>query len=153
MGAVLLIAVVGCEPVEYEKKEYPELTSLDNTLWYSYDSKSAVYYDIIYREDNEGVMLGYSDQERTQEVVNRPFSYTFTPATETLNAIVRVTFNDGKLYGGALIPKGYYQVNLQDVYLIQLYEVDTEGEPLKDDFGNYLSVIQMWNDEPQIKEE
>jgi hypothetical protein len=152
MAALALVVAVGCEPVEQEQKEYPELTSLDNTLWYSYDSKKSIFYDIIYYENGEGVMLGYSDQERTDEVVNRPFDYTFTPATEKINAIVRVNFEDGQLYGGALVPKGYYQVNLQDVYLIQLYEVDTEGEPIKDDMDNYLSIIQMWNDEPQIQE-
>jgi hypothetical protein len=152
LGAVMALAIVGCEPFEENTKSYPKLESLDNTLWYSYDSKKSIFYDIIYYENGEGVMLGYSDQERTDEVVNRPFDYTFTPATEKINAIVRVNFEDGQLYGGALVPKGYYQVNLQDVYLIQLYEVDTEGEPIKDDMGNYLSIIQMWNDEPQIQE-
>jgi hypothetical protein len=140
------ITVVGCEPYTEEKKEYTELESLADTLWWSYDDTNAIFYDITYGEDGEGMMLGYSDQERKDEVVNRPFTYTFTPASETLNAIVRVDFADGQHYGGALMPKGYIQVNYVDVYFIQLYEVYENGEVIKDAEGNFTSVIQMWRE-------
>lgn len=146
LSAVVAITVVGCEPYTEEKKEYPELESLANTLWWSYDDTNAIFYDITYGEDGEGVMLGYSDQERKDEVVNRPFTYTFTPATDEINAIVRVDFADGQHYGGALMPKGYIQVNYVDVYFIQLYEVYENGEVIKDAEGNFTSVIQMWRE-------
>ena len=146
LSAVMAITVVGCEPYTEEKKEYPELESLADTLWWSYDDTNAIFYDITYGEDGEGVMLGYSDQERKDEVVNRPFTYTFTPATDEINAIVRVDFADGQHYGGALMPKGYIQVNYVDVYFIQLYEVYENGEVIKDAEGNFTSVIQMWKE-------
>ena len=93
-------------------------------------------------------MLGYSEQERVNEVVNRPFSYTFTPATADINAIVRVNFEDGQYYGGLLIPKGYYQINLQDVYIIQLYEVYENGEVIYNVDGTMKSTLQMWMEGP-----
>lgn len=148
MGAVAVLFFAACEPIELQNKEYPELTSLDNTLWYSYDSKNQIFYDIYYNENGNGVMLGYSEQERVNEVVNRPFSYTFTPATADINAIVRVNFEDGQYYGGLLIPKGYYQINLQDVYIIQLYEVYENGEVIYNVDGTMKSTLQMWMEGP-----
>lgn len=148
MGAVAVLVFAACEPIELQNKEYPELTSLDNTLWYSYDSKNQIFYDIYYNEGNKGVMLGYREQERVNEVVNRPFSYTFTPATADINAIVRVNFEDGQYYGGLLIPKGYYQINLQDVYIIQLYEVYENGEVIYNVDGTMKSTLQMWMEGP-----
>ncbi|MBO5856136.1 MAG: hypothetical protein J6Q62_05695 [Alistipes sp.] len=144
ISAVLALTIVSCEPVEEETKVFPEITSLDNTLWYSYDSKAQVFYDITYNAGNKGVMLGYSEQDRINEVVNRPFSYTFTPATKDINAIVRVNFEDGQHYGGLLIPKGHFQINLQDVYIIQLYETDAEGEVIYNVDGSMKSTLQMW---------
>lgn len=148
MGAVAVLVFAACEPIELQNKEYPELTSLDNTLWYSYDSKNQIFYDIYYNENGNGVMLGYSEQERVNEVVNRPFSYTFTPATAEINAIVRIDFEDGQYYGGLLIPKGYYQINLQDVYIIQLYEVYENGEVIYNVDGTMKSTLQMWMEGP-----
>jgi hypothetical protein len=145
LAAVVAFTLIGCERPNTEK-DYPELENLVGTLWWSYDNTNAIFYDITYGEDGEGVMLGYSDQERKDEVVNRPFTYTFTPASETLNAIVRVDFADGQHYGGALMPKGYIQVNYVDVYFIQLYEVYENGEVIKDAEGNFTSVIQMWRE-------
>ena len=141
MCTIMAIAFVGCEPIEETPKVFPEITSLDNTLWYS--KIGDTYYDIIYNTDN-GVMLGYSEPERLNEVVNRPFTYTFTPATANIDAIVRVDFEDGQHYGGFLIPKGYTQINLQDVYIIQLYETDAEGEVIYNVDGTMKSTLQMW---------
>ena len=149
MAAAALLVAVGCEPIEDVKKNYPVLTSLENTMWYSYDKTKNIYYDIYYNEDNQGVMLGYSEQERLNEVVNRPFSYTFTPATADINAIVRVNFEDDQYYGGLLIPKGYYQINLQDVYIIQLYEVYENGEVIYNVDGTMKSTLQMWYEGPE----
>jgi hypothetical protein len=146
LGAVMALSIVGCEPIEDETKSYPELESLVGTLWFSYDETNKIFYDITYGEDDRGEMKGYADQERTELVVDRPFSYTFTPATDDVNAIVRVDFEDGQHYGGALMPKGYIQVNYIDVYFIQLYEVYENGEVIKDAEGNFTSVIQMWKE-------
>jgi hypothetical protein len=146
LGAVMALSIVGCEPIEDETKSYPELESLVGTLWFSYDETNKIFYDITYGEDDRGEMKGYADQERTELVVDRPFSYTFTPATDDINAIVRVDFEDGQHYGGALMPKGYIQVNYIDVYFIQLYEVYENGEVIKDAEGNFTSVIQMWRE-------
>ena len=146
LGAVMALLIVGCEPIEDETKSYPELESLVGTLWFSYDETNKIFYDITYGEDDRGEMKGYADQERTELVVDRPFSYTFTPATDEINAIVRVDFEDGQHYGGALMPKGYIQVNYIDVYFIQLYEVYENGEVIKDAEGNFTSVIQMWKE-------
>ena len=146
LGAVMALSIVGCEPIEDETKSYPELESLVGTLWFSYDETNKIFYDITYGEDNSGEMKGYADQERTELIVDRPFSYTFTPATDDINAIVRVDFEDGQHYGGALMPKGYIQVNYIDVYFIQLYEVYENGEVIKDAEGNFTSVIQMWKE-------
>ena len=146
LGAVMALSIVGCEPIEDETKSYPELESLVGTLWFSYDETNKIFYDITYGEDDRGEMKGYADQERRELVVDRPFSYTFTPATDDINAIVRVDFEDGQHYGGALMPKGYIQVNYIDVYFIQLYEVYENGEVIKDAEGNFTSVIQMWRE-------
>lgn len=146
LGAVMALSIVGCEPIEDETKSYPELESLVGTLWFSYDETNKIFYDITYGEDDRGEMKGYADQERTELIVDRPFSYTFTPATDDINAIVRVDFEDGQHYGGALMPKGYIQVNYIDVYFIQLYEVYENGEVIKDAEGNFTSVIQMWKE-------
>lgn len=146
LGAVMALSIVGCEPIEDETKSYPELESLVGTLWFSYDETNKIFYDITYGEDDRGEMKGYADQERTELVVDRPFSYTFNPATDDINAIVRVDFEDGQHYGGALMPKGYIQVNYIDVYFIQLYEVYENGEVIKDAEGNFTSVIQMWKE-------
>ena len=146
LGAVMALSIVGCEPIEDETKSYPELESLVGTLWFSYDETNKIFYDITYGEDDRGEMKGYADQERTELVVDRSFSYTFSPATDDINAIVRVDFEDGQHYGGALMPKGYIQVNYIDVYFIQLYEVYENGEVIKDAEGNFTSVIQMWKE-------
>ena len=147
LGAVMALAVVGCEPFEKStKRDYPELTSLDNTTWWSFDQKNNIFYDINYGENGEGVMLGYSEQERVNEVVNRPFTYTFSPATEQINAVVRINFEDGQYYGGFLVPKGVYQISMVDVYFIQLYEVDAEGEVIYNLDGTMKSTMQMWKE-------
>ena len=146
LGAVMALSIVGCEPFEDETKSYPELESLVGTLWFSYDEPNNIFYAITYGEDDRGEMKGYADQERTELVVDRPYSYTFTPATDDINPNVRVDFEDGQHYGGALMPKGYIQVNYIDVYFIQLYEVYENGEVIKDAEGNFTSVIQMWRE-------
>ena len=146
LGAVMALTFMGCEPFEDDTKSYPELESLTNTMWYSYDKVGDIYYDITYGENGEGTMLGYDEQERVTEVVNRPFTYTFTPPTEIVDGIVNVEFEDGTLYGGMVVPKGQFQVNNKDVYWIQLYEVDDKGYIIYDDNNNIKSSILMWKE-------
>lgn len=142
-----MLALTACEmPEEAEKKVYPELTTLDGTMWYSYDQKSNTFYDIWYDGEGRGRMLGYDTAERENETVNRPFSYEFTPATEQLDAIVRVHFDDGQYYGGILIPKGNFQISQKDVYFIQLYETNDKYEVIYVEMGKFKSTIQMWKE-------
>ena len=146
IGIMAVATLVGCEfPEEEKKKEYPELSNIVDTLWYSYDQKNYIYYDIEYAETT-GTMKGYKDQERTEELSNRAFSYTFTPATEQYDAIVELTFDDGQRYGGILIPKGNFQISNKDVYMIQLYEINDKGSIIYDDTGNIKSTILMWKE-------
>ena len=145
IGITAIAMLASCEFPEEEKKEYPELKSIVDTLWYSYDQKNAVYYDIEYGQTT-GTMKGYKDQERTDELSNRSFSYTFTPATELLDAVVRVSFDDGQYYGGILIPKGNFQISDKDVYFIQLYETNADGYIIYDEHGDIKSTILMWRE-------
>ena len=146
LGAVMVLSIVGCEPIEDETKSYPELESLVGTLWFSYDETNKIFYDITYGEDDRGEMKGYADQERTELVVDRPFSYTFTPATELHDAIVELIFDDGQRYGGMLIPKGNLQISNKDVYMIQLYEINDKGAIIYDENGDIKSTILMWKE-------
>ena len=144
--ALLLVAGVACKhPVEEQKKLYPELTSIEDTMWYSHDAREVIYYDIYYYAD-AGVMLGYDTPQRENEVVRRPFTYTFTPATDDIDAIVSLHFEDGQMYGGILVPKGNLQISNKDVYIIQLYECDDKGYIIYDDAGNIKSTIMMWRE-------
>ncbi|MBO5830223.1 MAG: hypothetical protein J6R01_01285 [Alistipes sp.] len=144
MGVVLTATVVSCEmPEQQTPTKYPDLETIANTLWYSVDTKNQIYYDINYYEST-GTMVGYSNSLREEEVSNRSFTYTFTPATDDIPSIVNVAFDDGQFYGGFTIPKGNFQVNNEDVYWIQLYEVDKEGNVIYDIHGNMKSTILMW---------
>lgn len=92
-------------------------------------------------------MERYSNSLRDELISSRNFTYTFTPATSQIDALVNLTFEDGERYGGILIPKGNFQVNDEDVYWIQLYEVDEKGEIIYDENGKIKSSILMWLDE------
>lgn len=149
MSAVLLLAVSACEKPTDEKMVFPELETLEDTMWYSYDAKRDIYYDIYYNADGEGRMLGYDTSERNEEevLVDRTFTYDYTRATENLDAIVNVTFADGQRYGGILIPKGNLQISSKDVYIIQLYELTADGEDIAyDENGNIKSTLMMWRE-------
>ena len=144
MALVLVAGLSSCETPEQESKgEYPALETIANTTWYSVDTKDQIYYDITYGE-TAGTMVGYSNSLRNEEVSRRDFTYTFTPATELVEGIVTVEFNDGAHYAGMLVPKGQFQVNNKDVYWIQLYEVDDKGYIIYDNNGQIKSSILMW---------
>lgn len=135
----------GCDMPEHEIKKYPVITSLENTLWHSYNKYDNMYFDIMYETDS-GWMKCYTDAERKEEVSHDTFTYTFTPADNEIDAIIDLTFSDGRMYGGILIPKGNVQVNHKEVYMIQLYEVDTDHNILYDPNGNVKSTILMWKE-------
>lgn len=145
-AAMAMLLMVACETPYEDSNVYPTLDSLDQTMWWSYDQKEKIYYDIWYDGEGRGRMLGYDSDERVNQIVNRPFSYTFTPATDLLDGVVRLNFDDGIYYGGILIPKGQFYINNVAVYIIQLYEVDAEGEIIYDMEGNMKSTLQMWKE-------
>lgn len=141
-----IVALNSCNiPEEEERPEYPTLDTIANTLWYSVDTKNQIYYDISYAETT-GEMVGFSNSLREEEVSRRAFSYTFTPETTEIDALVNVVFEDGQRYGGILVPKGNFQVNNEDVYWIQLYEVDDKGYIIYDEEGKIKSSILMWKE-------
>lgn len=149
MCVAAVISFVACGSDEEEKKSYPELETLSNTMWYSYDAKNDIYYDIYYSAEGEGKMLGYDTSERNEDqlLVDRAFTYQYTRATADFDAIVDVWFEDGQRYGGILIPKGNLQVSNKEVYVIQLYELSADGsEILYDENGNIKSTLMMWKE-------
>lgn len=148
-SALALFAITACEPEESKKKQYPELETLEGTMWYSYDTKQDIYYDIYYNADGEGEMLGYDTSERNEDqlLVDRTFTYDYTRATADIDAVVDIWFEDGQRYGGILIPKGNLQISNKDVYIIQLYELTSDGKDiLRDENGNIKSTLMMWKE-------
>ncbi len=146
MALMLVATISSCEhPEQISNEKYPPLESIENTMWFSVDTKNQIYYDITYGTTT-GEMVGYSNSLRDEEVSRRSFTYTFTPPTEIVDGIVNVEFEDGTLYGGMVVPKGQFQVNNKDVYWIQLYEVDDNGYIIYDDNNNIKSSILMWKE-------
>lgn len=137
---LLAVAFVGCHPEE-EAKSYPELETLNATLWYSYDQTTATYYDVTFGATN-GEMVGYSDSERTAEVSREGFEYTFDAVMD----VVTVNFDEGARYAGILVPKGQFQVSKIDVYLIQLYGVDENGEIVYTPEGQVKDSMLFWKE-------
>lgn len=140
---IVALLLLSCNKPEFEIKEYPKLESLENTLWYSYNKLDNIYYDIMYEEES-GWMKGYSEPQRENVISDESFTYTFTPATDNTDGIINLTFEDGRRYGGILIPKGNVQIDYEHVYMIQLYGVDESGEIIYDHMGNVASSIIMW---------
>ncbi len=139
--SLMIFFVTGCFPEE-EVKEYPELESLENTLWYSYNGDTATYYDVHFDTATDGVMVGYNSEERVEEVSREEFDYTFDPVID----VVTLSFIDGASYGGILVPKGEFQISEIDVYIIQLYEVDEKGEIIYTPDGQMKSTLLFWKE-------
>lgn len=139
--ALVMFAAVGCFPEE-EITEYPELESLEDTLWYSYDGTVATYYDVLFESADEGVMVGYNSAERIEEVSRQAFGYSFDAQID----VVTLDFVGGKSYGGILVPKGEFQISEKDVYIIQLYEVDENGDVIYTAEGEIQSTLLMWKE-------
>ena len=199
IGTAIALALGACvDWEEQEQNKYQYLDTIQNTLWYSYDTIEKVYYNIEYSDvkhieetTDEGVVedttedivqnlsenttengeennseetleeslewydgksTAYDSFERVNEIeyLSKSFTYTFIPARvenkERIEAIVRVKFEDGTLYGGEVIPKGALQISNKDVYIIQLYETDDKWEILKTDDGKAKSSLMMWKE-------
>ena len=155
---VLALGFMACTDFGDDIVELQRLSNLQNTLWYNYDTTNKVYYSIEYGniEDGQdtgwynGVMTGYDNAERTNiiEDLTQNFIYTFTPAdmSQNIEAVVRVKFENGKNYGGEVIPKGALQISNKDVYIIQLYETDDTWNPIVTEEDTYQSTIMMWKE-------
>ena len=126
-----------------EIPEYPVITSLENTAWYSYDELTNIYYDVEFFAQ-EGTMVGYDTPSRENAISNQTFTYTFTP-TET-NPYITLTFKNGRTYSGLLYHKGIIHIDFKAVYFIQLIEVDDKGDVIYDENGKIASVIKMWKE-------
>ena len=199
IGTAIALALGACvDWEEQEQNKYQYLDTIQDTLWYSYDTIEKVYYNIEYSDvkhieetTDEGVVedttedivqnlsenttengeennseetveeslewydgksTAYDSFERVNEIeyLSKSFTYTFIPARvenkERIEAIVRVKFEDGTLYGGEVIPKGALQISNKDVYIIQLYETDDKWEILKTDDGKAKSSLMMWKE-------
>ena len=159
---MMLLGAMSCVDFDKETTKIEELDKIENTLWYSYDVANKVYYNIEYSDTKElttggslaeewyqGRMTGYDSYERENEIeaLSRDFIYTFTPATADTKAIVRTKFEDGLFYDGYVIPKGYMQISMKDVFVVQLFEVDADGKPIMNDNGtDYKSTLMMWKE-------
>ena len=151
----VLLGAMACVNFEDNDTEIVYLEELRNTLWQNEDIVNKVFYNIAYSdvEDSSeagwynGEMTGYDSNERVNKIdtLTRNFIYNFTPATDKNRAIVRTKFSDGINYDGYVIPKGNIQMGEKEVYIIQLFEVDENGEILLDN-GKYKSTLLMWKE-------
>ena len=155
---IMALGLVACSDFVDDTKVFQRLDSLQNTTWYNFDTIDKIYYNIEYSDvadsqDAEwykGVMKGYEDAERKIQIeeLTENFIYTFVPAQldQRLEAVVRVKFESGKLYGGEVIPKGALQISSKDVYIIQLYETDESWNPIVTEENTFQSTIMMWKE-------
>ena len=60
--------------------------------------------------------------------------------------VVTVNFDEGARYAGILVPKGQFQVSNIDVYLIQLYGVDENGEIVYTPEGQVKDAMLFWKE-------
>lgn len=141
--ATTLLGFVACNKPEEEIPDYPAITSLENTEWYSYDELTNIYYDIEFLAE-DGTMVGYDTPARENVVSSQRFSYTFA---QTISMpYITLTFENGRTYAGLLYHKGIINVDFKPVYFIQLFEVDDNGETILDENGKIASVIKMWKE-------
>lgn len=141
--ATTLLCISACNNPMEEIPEYPVITSLENTAWYSYDELTNIYYDVEFFAQ-EGTMVGYDTPSRENAISNQTFTYTFT-TTET-NPYITLTFKNGRTYSGLLYHKGIIHIDFKAVYFIQLIEVDDKGDVIYDENGKIASVIKMWKE-------
>ena len=93
-------------------------------------------------------MVCYDSEKRENRIEELCYSfiYNFTPGQNGNRAVVKTKFDNGTYYDGFLIPKGHIKINETDVFIIQLYRVDANGNPIYNDKGEYQSSIMMWKE-------
>ena len=151
----ILLGAMACVNFEQSDKKIVFLDEIENTVWHNDDIVNKVYYNISYSDVESsntagwynGEMTGYDSIERVNKIddLTRNFIYDFIPATNENRAIVRIKFSDGINYDGYVIPKGNMMINQKDVFIIQLFEVDDNGEIILDN-GKYKSTLLMWKE-------
>ena len=52
----------------------------------------------------------------------------------------------GRRYDGYIVQKGNIQVDFKDVYVIQLFEVDSEGNTILNDKNEPASSMTFWKE-------
>lgn len=158
LSAAALIAVTSCAP-KVEEKSYPKLENIENTVWESrtQDNAGKVYYHTIsFESAGIGTLSTFDTSDLQTALESIAFSYEF-PLNDNYGMIVR--FEDavedaeaetsalaGKRYDGYLIQKGVVKIDLKDVYLIQLFEVDANGNILLNDKQEPASTIAFWKE-------
>lgn len=124
MVAAMLLFASACENEEKTPK-YPIMENVENTLWWSTESNALgqnIYYDLEFGIDN-GRLSSYDSPERDNLLSITEFNYTFL---DEVDALI-LKFANGLRYDGYLVQKGSIQINGKDVYAIQLFEVDSDG--------------------------
>lgn len=124
MAATMLLFVTACEE-ETKTPTYPIMESVENTLWWSTEANALgqnIFYDLEFNIDN-GRLTAFDTPERENAISTREFSYTFI---DEVDALI-LEFADGERYDGYLVQKGHLQINGKDVYAIQLFGVDSDG--------------------------
>ena len=153
---MMMLGCAACANFEDGTNEYTNLDAIENTLWYSYDVIQGAYYDIEFSDTAvandedwyEGTMLAYNSFERVERIdeLCHNFTYNFTAAKDDVLAIVRTKFDDGRFYDGYVIPKGHMQISNKDVFIIQLFEVDKDGNLILTEDNNSQSTLMMWKE-------
>lgn len=124
LAAAVVLICPACEE-ETKTPSYPIMESVVDTLWWSTETTAlgqTIFYDLEFGT-SEGVLTAFDSAERDNMLSTKPFSYTFIDEVDGLS----LQFNSGERYDGYLVQKGFLQVNGKDVYAIQLFEVDSEG--------------------------
>lgn len=153
LGAVALLATAGCAPEE-EKKEYPAITNLENTVWESRseDNSGNIYLNTLrFDADGAGSLTSYDTDHPDIPLESYMFTYRY-PLNERWG--LTLTFDDsteessmaGRRYDGYVVQKGAVQIDFKDVYVIQLFEVDNEGNTIRDDNGEPVSAMAFWKE-------
>lgn len=156
-GAVALVAMVGCAPEE-EVNDYPNITDLTNSVWESRteDKSGNIYYHVMnFAAEGKGSLTNYDTDNLQLPLSTHTFTYTF-PLNERWGITLRfdeetsesISQDDlaGKRYDGYLIQKGNIKVDFKDVYVIQLFEVDNDGNQILNDKGEPVSTMTFWKE-------
>lgn len=157
VGLMMMAGITACNSTFEESVHYEDLDNIYNTLWHrNVVTDKAYFYDITfndtvapnYKEWYEGTMVCYDSEKRENRIEElcQSFIYNFTPGQNGNRAVVKTKFDNGTYYDGFLIPKGHIKINEVDVFIIQLYSVDANGNPLYNDKGEYQSSIMMWKE-------